>query len=41
MTMNMKEILAMAPEAEPARQKYFMELARASVAKIAEEKVVR
>ncbi|MBQ7795199.1 MAG: tRNA (N6-isopentenyl adenosine(37)-C2)-methylthiotransferase MiaB [Lachnospiraceae bacterium] len=36
--MNMKEIMAMAPEAEPARQKYFMELAKASVAKIAEEK---
>ena len=36
--MNMKEIMAMAPESEPARQKYFMELAKASVAKIAEEK---
>ena len=36
--MNMNEIMAKAPQAEPARQKYFMELAKASVAKLAEEK---
>lgn len=36
--MNMNEIMAKAPQAEPARQKYFMELAKASVAKRAEEK---
>ncbi len=36
--MNMNEIMAKAPQTEPARQKYFMELAKASVAKLAEEK---
>ena len=36
--MNMNQIMAQAPQAEPARQKYFMEFAKASVAKLAEEK---
>jgi len=36
--MNMNQIMAQAPQTEPARQKYFMELAKASVAKLAEEK---
>ena len=36
--MNKKEIMAMAPEAEPARQKYFMDLAKAKVEAISKEK---
>ena len=36
--MNIKEIKAMAPAAEPARQKYFMELVKARIAELAEEK---
>ncbi|MBR6616057.1 MAG: tRNA (N6-isopentenyl adenosine(37)-C2)-methylthiotransferase MiaB [Lachnospiraceae bacterium] len=36
--MNIKEIKAMAPAAEPARQKYFMELVKARVAGLAAEK---
>lgn len=36
--MNMNQIMAQAPQEEPARQKYFMELAKASVAKLAKEK---
>ena len=36
--MNIKEIKTMAPAAEPARQKYFMELVKARIAELAEEK---
>ncbi len=36
--MNIKEMKAMAPAAEPARQKYFMELVKTRVAELAEEK---
>ncbi|MBE5971915.1 MAG: tRNA (N6-isopentenyl adenosine(37)-C2)-methylthiotransferase MiaB [Lachnoclostridium sp.] len=36
--MNIKEIKAMAPAVEPARQKYFMELVKARVAELAAEK---
>uniref|UniRef100_UPI004056863B tRNA (N6-isopentenyl adenosine(37)-C2)-methylthiotransferase MiaB n=1 Tax=Agathobacter sp. TaxID=2021311 RepID=UPI004056863B len=36
--MNIKEIKAMAPAAEPARQKYFMELVKARIAELSREK---
>lgn len=36
--MNIKEIKTMAPAAEPARQKYFMELVKARIAELAAEK---
>ena len=36
--MNIKEIKAMAPESEPSRQKYFMELVKARIAELAAEK---
>ena len=36
--MNLKEIKAMAPETEPARQKYFMELVKERIAELSREK---
>ncbi len=36
--MNVKEIKAMAPAAEPARQKYFMELVKTRIAELSAEK---
>ena len=36
--MNKKEIMAMAPEAEPDRQKYFMELAKTKIEAISRKK---
>ncbi len=36
--MNIKEIKAMAPATEPARQKYFMEFVKARIAELAAEK---
>ena len=36
--MNIKEIKAMAPASEPARQKYFMEYVKARIAELAAEK---
>ncbi|MBR5266886.1 MAG: tRNA (N6-isopentenyl adenosine(37)-C2)-methylthiotransferase MiaB [Lachnospiraceae bacterium] len=36
--MNIKELKAMAPESEPSRQKYFMELVKARIAELAAEK---
>ena len=36
--MNIKEIKAMAPQSEPSRQKYFMELVKARIAELAAEK---
>ena len=36
--MNIKEIKAMAPATEPARQKYFMEHVKARIAELAAEK---
>ena len=36
--MNKNEILAMAPEAEPARQKYFMDLVKIKIRELSEEK---